>query len=129
MTGQTLCAAAHVPISCKPGNLQLSTPALPSCLSLLGICSDCERLRLLDQQPVCVDSLASCRCCAAVHASMKTETGPKADNCSAACRMQGWPSDAGAMDLLGKMLPYDPEQRLTAQQALQHPYFSQVRAC
>lgn len=31
--------------------------------------------------------------------------------------------DANAMDLLEKLLQYDPEVRLTAQQALEHPFF------
>ena len=31
------------------------------------------------------------------------------------------------MDLLGSMLTYDPQQRIDAKRALQHPYFVQVR--
>lgn len=33
-------------------------------------------------------------------------------------------SEAG-VDLLNKLLTYDPEQRITARQALRHPYFSE----
>ena len=33
-------------------------------------------------------------------------------------------SDLG-MDLLSRMLEYDPEQRITAEEALEHPYFSE----
>ena len=31
--------------------------------------------------------------------------------------------DAEGIDLLGKMLQYDPARRITAQQALEHPFF------
>lgn len=40
---------------------------------------------------------------------------------------QANPPDAEAMDLLEKLLVYDPEQRLTAEQAIAHPFFAQYR--
>ena len=33
-----------------------------------------------------------------------------------------------ALDLLSKMLVYDPEERITPKDALEHPYFDPVRA-
>lgn len=36
----------------------------------------------------------------------------------------GYPGQQG-LDLLSKLLEYDPDKRLTAQKALQHPYFSE----
>ncbi|KAI9591217.1 hypothetical protein BDF19DRAFT_426504 [Syncephalis fuscata] len=32
---------------------------------------------------------------------------------------------ANGIDLLGQFLTYDPEKRITAEKALQHPYFSE----
>lgn len=34
--------------------------------------------------------------------------------------------EAEGLDLLGKMLKYDPAARITARAALQHPYFADV---
>ena len=36
-------------------------------------------------------------------------------------------ADPRAIDLLSKMLAFDPERRLTAKDALKHPYFNEVR--
>lgn len=33
---------------------------------------------------------------------------------------------SSAFDLLSKMLTYDPKKRITAQEALEHPYFTDV---
>ncbi|KAF8935541.1 hypothetical protein BGZ58_004943, partial [Dissophora ornata] len=33
---------------------------------------------------------------------------------------------AALKDLLGQLLTYDPEKRITAAQALKHPYFSYI---
>lgn len=33
---------------------------------------------------------------------------------------------SNGIDLLSKMLAYDPEQRITAEEALKHPYFTYV---
>ena len=32
-----------------------------------------------------------------------------------------------ALDLLGRLLVYDPEERLSASEALRHPYFAEAR--
>ncbi len=37
------------------------------------------------------------------------------------------PPGCAALDLLAALLTYDPVQRLTAQRALQHPFFTEVR--
>lgn len=34
-------------------------------------------------------------------------------------------ADANALDLLGKMLTFNPNKRITVEEALAHPYFSQ----
>ncbi len=36
-------------------------------------------------------------------------------------------TDPLALDLLSRLLAYDPRQRLTASQALDHPWFREVR--
>jgi cell division cycle 2-like protein len=33
---------------------------------------------------------------------------------------------ANTIDLLSRLLTYDPKQRITAEEALRHPYFRQV---
>jgi serine/threonine protein kinase len=39
------------------------------------------------------------------------------------------PCDDSAFDLVSKMLTYNPDKRLTATQALRHPYFDQPPIC
>ena len=34
-----------------------------------------------------------------------------------------------AIDLLSKLLMYDPEKRITAKEALMHPYFKKFNSC
>ena len=36
---------------------------------------------------------------------------------------------SSALDLLAALLTYDPRTRITAAQALQHPYFQEVCVC
>jgi len=45
-----------------------------------------------------------------------------------AVRYEGHIKDKHAMDLLQKMLEMDPDKRITARQALEHPYFQDCRA-
>lgn len=43
-------------------------------------------------------------------------------------RYEGHIKDKATMDILQKMLEMDPDRRITARQALDHPYFQECRA-
>ncbi len=50
---------------------------------------------------------------------------PRKPKLNLATRYPG--AHAQALDLLSKLLQFDPAQRLTAEQAINHPYLSEVR--